>query len=367
MAKIKSFFVNLWFYHKWHILVGALVLLMIGVATTQCVTKEEPDVNILYIGDLDPGDRDKINEGLKQYYDDVNGDGKKVLSLAFMGTTDNQTMGRLQTEVVAGDHVVYIIDPEYYEKLLRYDVLAPLQEILGFTPEGALDKYGVPIKYLDMYTLKGFDKMPMNSVVCIRGTNGGKVNYKEASDGYKNNVSMFNKLVGLKLDGIKHTQINLSKITANTVTDKCKYSMEESMYYIARLDDPKLMPYMNFEEYGLHTADGSPVFGENEKEKALAMASGNKIMLLDAVVYNYLSEKGALKDISEIYKGSGGEQYGVLLNGVGENGKKLLPLSNLVGFNYIDTAKNPTVYICATADLDGDTAAVFAQLLSYKY
>ncbi len=369
MAKFKSFMSNLWFYHKWHILVGVLVLLTLGVATVQCATKEEPDVNILFIGDRDPGDRDVINEELKQYYEDANGDGKKVLSLAFMGITDEQTMGRLQTEVVAGDHVIYILDPDYYQKLLKYNVLAPLQEVLGFVPEGALDKYGVPIKYLDLYTLEGFNKMPMNSVLCIRGTNGDAVNYKESSDGYKNNIKLFTKLVNYKNDKLIHTQINLGKITANTVTQSCIYSMEESVYYVARLNDADMMPYLSFEEYGLHTAEGKPVFGDNEKEKALELAKGNKILLLDETVYTYLAENGALKDISGIYKGNGGEQFGVLLNGKepGENGEKYLAMSGLVGFCYIDTAKNPTVYVCATADIEGDNATVFEYLLNYKY
>ncbi len=365
MAKIKSFFSNLWFYYKWYILVGSLILLTVVLATVQCVTKIEPDVNILYIGDYDVGDRDVINEQLMQYYEDIDGDGQKNLSLAFMGIADEQTKSRLQTEVIAGDHVIYILDPAHYQYLLKYDVLASLQEVLGFVPEGALDKYGVPIKYLDLSTLPGFDKMPLNSVLCIRGTNGGKINYKEASENYKNNVKLFKALAAYKGESLRHTEITLAKITTNTMTQNGIYALEESMYYVTRLNDIKHLPYLAFTEYGLHTAEGEPVFGDNEKEKALELATGNKILLLDKVAYDFLSEKGALKDITEIY--GKGEQYGVLLNEKNDDNKKLLALSGLLGFNYIDTAKNPTVYICATADIEGDAAEVFAYLLNYKY
>lgn len=367
MEKVKSYFSNLWFYHKWHILVGALILLMVGIATYQCATKETPDVNILYIGDMDPGNRDEINEQISAYYNDIDGDGKKMLSLAFMGITDEQTLSRLQTEVVAGDHVIYIIDPDYYQKLLRYDVLAPLQEILGKTPEGALDKYGVPIKHLDMSTLKGFDRMPLNSVLCIRGTNGDKVNYQASSENYKNNVKLFTSLVNYKAEGLRHVEIKFDKMTLNTLSQTCINSIEESTFYVTQQKDKTLLPYISFEEYGLHAADGKAVFGDNEKAAAEKRAVGNKILILDSAAYKYLSEKGALKDISDIYKGKGGEQFGVLLNGTDNEGKKLLQISELLGFGFIDTGKTPSVYICATADIEGDTADVFSYLLSFKY
>ncbi len=363
MTKIKSLLSHIWFYYKWYILVGALVLLVVTLATVQCATKETPDVNILYIGNYDAGDRDDINDAIKQYYGDVDGDGKKVLSLAFMPSGDEQTLSRLQTEVVAGEHVIYILDRDYYDKLLSYNVLSPLKDVLGEAPKGALDDYGVPLKYLDLSAMSAFRKMPRNCVLCIRNKESSLVDYKDSSARYENNVKLFKALVNMDLGGLDTPQIDFAKLTANTFTRNGVFAIEESMFAICKQQTNVFAPVIGFEEYGLHKDEGITVFEETEMKKADELAVGNKILFLDKIAYEYLSAKGMLYDISglevALKEDEKPESYGVLL--------EKLPLSVWSGFSAIDSEEKPTVYICATAGIEGRTLEVFKYLLSYKY
>lgn len=348
---------NIWFYHKWHILVGALVILFLSIATVQCATSDTPDITILYIGDLDIGDdrydiKDRFGDSIK----DVNDDGKTYISLTFMGTADSLTPNRFQTEVVVGDHIIYIASPEYFEKLVTKGVLAPLKEVLGYLPDNAVDGYGVALRYLDIAETDGFDDMTRNSILCIRGNDGGGIDYEGGSKYYRNNVDLFRALFAYK-DSAEHTTVKLGYIGDQTMLEAGINKLEYSIYGISRAENQDYVPLLEFEQYQLKNYNGDVrMFTDEDKAAAEAMAAENGLLLLDKEVYEYLRDNGlliSLKDLG-IRLTEDKEEYGLKLAN--------LDIKEAQGFSAI----YDSMYLCGGIGTEGYTAEVLKYLRDCK-
>lgn len=361
-GSVGSWFSNLWYYHKWHILVGALVLLVLGVSLVQCIKNEKPDVSILYVGDMDIGNtnREKINTLLEEFYKDVTGDNRKTLSLAFMGEKDPSTKDRIQTEVVAGEHTIYLLDKTNFEWLLKNNVLAPLEEVLGTKPENALNEYGIELKYLDIAETDGFSNMLRDSILCLRGNREGGIDYGNSTALYKNNVDTFIGMVEYKVEGLTRSTVEMALIGDRNLYENCVSDMEHSLYYIAKEQEPNTVAILNYSFLQLKYKENQHIFGDEEKAQAEELAKGNKILLLDADAYFYLSEKGLLCDISTIGANlpDNAEQYGIML--------KDLSLFKTNGFYFADDRENSRIYLCGSADITDYTARVLKYLYEFK-
>ncbi len=362
-SKTTSFFSNLWYYHKWHILVGALVLLVLAVTVTQCIKKDEPDVCILYVGDMDIGKtgRESVKATFADYYGDVTGDGNKSLIITFMGEKDKDTKERLQIEVVAGDHSIYFLNKEYFEWLQPYKVLAPLEDVLGVMPEGAVNEYGIELKYLDIAEKDGFNAMPRDTVVCLRANaEDGAFDYNSATPFYKNNVDFFIKLIQYKEEGFTRENVQMTMIGDRNLYENCISDIEHSLYYIAKQNDPKKAPLLDYGFLQLKYKEGQHIFGDEEKQKTEEMARGNKLLLLDVDAYTYLSNKGLLLDVNTVNADlpDGGEQYGIQLS--------KLPLFKVNGFYFADDRENSRIYLCASKDAEGYTVSLLKYLYEFK-
>ncbi len=362
-SKVSSFFSNLWYYHKWHILFGAFILLVVAVTVAQCAGNTDPDVGIVYVGDFDIGNsnREAVQKDFADLYRDVNGDGEKNIDIAFMSQNDEKTRGRLQTEVVAGEHYIFFVDGDSFDWLLSHKVLAPLKAVLGEEPENSIEGHGIKLKYLDIAEEKGFDNMPRNTVVCLRanGTDGA-YSYDGAPELYKNCADFFKGLLSHKKEGLVRETVHMALIGDRDLYDNAVNYMEESLYYIARQNDPNTVPVLEYESMQLKYRDGQHIFTDAEKKAAEDMAKGGKILLLDSDVYTYLAEKGLLLDVSSVAAGLGNEaeQYGVLLY--------KLDIHEANGFYYADDWTEKTgrrIYLCASADAGSYTV----ELLKYMY
>ncbi|MBQ3081597.1 MAG: hypothetical protein IJC49_04010 [Clostridia bacterium] len=359
---VLGWFSNLWYYHKWHILVGALVLLVLGVSVVQCAKNEKPDISILYVADYDLGNtnRKEVEDFIASYYEDVTGDGRKTLSLVFMGENDKTTKDRLQTEVVAGEHTLYFVDKTNFDWLMKYNILAPLKDVMGEKPENALNDYGIELKYLDLAEVEGFNDMPRDTVVCLRGNREGGIDYGNSTALYKNNVKLFIDLLSYDIEGLVREDINMVMIGDRDLYENCVTDMEASLYYISKQKETMTVPLLRYETLQLKYKEGQHIFGDEEKAKVDALASGGKILLLDEDAYLYLSGKGALCEISAlgIELPEKADKYGVML--------KDLSLFETNGFYYADDHKNSRVYLCGTADIDGFSARVLGYLYEFK-
>lgn len=75
---------NFWFYHKWHVIGGALAFALLFTLFWDVVTRVKPDytIGLLSSYGLPAGIGDALSEQLTPYFDDRNGDGKVVVSVA---------------------------------------------------------------------------------------------------------------------------------------------------------------------------------------------------------------------------------------------------------------------------------------------
>lgn len=191
-----GFWENFWYHHKWKTIIVSFVLIVLVICVTQMGTQDKADVYFMYAGPgyLSANDVRSVQNALKQVMDDYNGDGEKgVLFANFNYLNDAQIAAKMaqaeaegvelifdnygnasvyeqyELEVIAGESVIYILDPTLYANVKKAGGLLPLSEVLGYVPEGAVDEYGVRLadtKFARYYT--AMDAFPEDSILCIR-------------------------------------------------------------------------------------------------------------------------------------------------------------------------------------------------------
>lgn len=79
----KSKWVNFWYYHKWHVIIGVVVCLIIAGFAKDMLSKVEPDYQIaLMTQDTYPSDvLESLQNQIAKYGKDLNGDGKVVIQI----------------------------------------------------------------------------------------------------------------------------------------------------------------------------------------------------------------------------------------------------------------------------------------------
>ncbi len=124
---------NLWFFYKWHFLVGLLVLVTVVVTIVGAVNRIEPDIHILFAGDyvLTEEDTAILKERIESTITDVNGDGRVVAQFVEISLkldterTDETTAPNLQqlrNQFITGKQHILVLDRElfnlYYSQAL---------------------------------------------------------------------------------------------------------------------------------------------------------------------------------------------------------------------------------------------------------
>lgn len=211
---------HIWFYHKWHILCGLAFLVMILISLAQCMGKSEPDVMLLYVGDryMPIEYVRSFNASLEDIMtEDMNGDGIKSVDILQIrldmveksdGTKEiynpqeqTETLQRIEVETSTGQATIYIMEPTLYESY-RF-LAAPLSDVLGYTPEGAIDEYGILLSSLDAYKKTYLGSFPENTVIFIREkrTEGNLFTKKDSDSKYEAAENFFRELVEWQGDG----------------------------------------------------------------------------------------------------------------------------------------------------------------------
>ncbi len=184
---------NLWYHNKVAIIVVPVFLIFIIISTVQLFTKDKPDANFLYMG---PAAIAFQGEGYLQesianvMKEDYNNDGKKYVDYIELTALDpsdtfndetgdfatgyttydvQQTVGdSFAAQIIAGDSMIYLLDEKYFGVAKDTNVLMPLSEALGYTPEFAINEYAVYLRDLDVYYMPGFKLLPESTLLCIR-------------------------------------------------------------------------------------------------------------------------------------------------------------------------------------------------------
>lgn len=358
-----GWFENLWFYHKWHISVGALMLIFLSIATVQCMKKVDPEITILFVGEADIGsDRDIIVEDFGHNAVDFNDNGEIDLSFAYFKHDDSNTANRFNTEILAGDHHIFIVNDAYFDKLVKSEALAPISSILGYTPENTEgDGYGIRLKYLAVAETGGFDKIDRNSILCFRSNADHDADYDNGTELYKNNYDFFKALLKYT-DHNERVEVDLVCIGEQTLYTNTVYDIEYSVYNVGRKYDRDRVAIMNYEEQKiLSNKHGVTIFGEEEQADVDELAQGNKILIVCEEVYVYLRDNGKLASLNTLGVEIDGsdKKFGRKLSSLAVDGTT--DLTETPGFKSL----NKELYICGTADIEGYTADMLKYLTQW--
>ena len=205
---------HIWFYHKWHILIALVFAIMIVICISQCSVKDEPDAMLMYLGDrYMPVEYVRyFNEDLEAIMStDYNDDGEKTVDILqirldmaegsdgkkqiYNPSTQTETLERIEVETATGKSVIYILEPTLFEQYKH--VLAPLEEVLGYKPDGAIDEYGIALCEIPAYKETYLGSFPEKSVLCIRAkrTQANMFTKADNDNYYRANAAFFKELV----------------------------------------------------------------------------------------------------------------------------------------------------------------------------
>lgn len=116
---------NLWFFYKWHFLVGLIVVVAVVLTVIGSINRVEPDIHILFAGDyvLTEEDTAILKERIESTITDVNGDGKTVAQFLEISIkldterTDESTapnFQQLRNQFVTGKQHILVLDRELF-------------------------------------------------------------------------------------------------------------------------------------------------------------------------------------------------------------------------------------------------------------
>lgn len=239
---------NIWYYYKWMIIIAGVLVLALIIATVQLIDQKDNDIDMLYIGAgvLSVSDNGKLKDFVADYINDINGDGtKQVGLLELTATTDNvsridgesvtidydtnkSVLQRFETEVRAGDALIYLCDDYYYERLKSAGVLAPLSSVLESyeMPERTYDEYGVYLKDLGLSLAPGFSSLPDTTIVCLRRSpENDDIKYGRTFEEWTAHKLLFAKLMTYRRDDVVYndTDIDIVYYGDVNIADEEKY------------------------------------------------------------------------------------------------------------------------------------------------
>lgn len=207
---------NVWYHYKWPLIFGGVIIVFLLLSFAQCQETKNPDVNILHVGPMYISDEaaDAIETTLQDFAGDCDGDGEikvEILDItvnkfgnesagidAVNYDKNNSALQRFQTEIRAGDAVLYALDKQYFDICVQEGILTPLEEIVdaSYLPENTVDGYGIYISDLDAYELDGLSRIPETAILCLRRSpENDSIKYGRSVEVWENNRSTLEKLI----------------------------------------------------------------------------------------------------------------------------------------------------------------------------
>jgi len=226
--KFVKWFDNFWFYYKWQTIGVIFAVFVLTICIVQMVTKENPDITILYAGPLSSSiseENDVSNVFDSILPSDYNDDGEKITQLAIVtvyseqqikdkaaaaassgmdisvnASTNSTELQKFDSLIATGEYSVCFLDPWLYERVKVANGFRKLSDVLGEVPEGAYDDYAV--KLSDTNFGKYFSALgvfPEDTLVCLRvkGTISGFF-HGDADETYAQAIGMFDAIVNFE-------------------------------------------------------------------------------------------------------------------------------------------------------------------------
>jgi len=217
------FIENFWYHYKLATIMVVAALIVVGVGVYQYVTRVTPDIYVMCSGPFYYDNTQplmKVFEGVMN--EDYNGDGEKVVNILhtvrynadqiaileaeaeaageefnFDHAFNAQEYERFQSEIMAGESIICIMDPTLYAEVADNGVFMDLEEALGYVPDEAADDCAIYIRELKFGKYhRVFKDMPEDTVIAIRSVTAmQKMKGKKAAESHKNHLEVFRNIV----------------------------------------------------------------------------------------------------------------------------------------------------------------------------
>ncbi len=195
---------NFWYHHKWKTIIIGFFAAVAVIGIVQIATRSEYDAQIIYAGPAvtlaDSGTDDRLAAAFASLdVGDRDGDGEiNILINAKTILSDEQLAKKQEEAAKDHDHVAYdpsvragymseirtlmltdqvqicLLDPYVYGTFSAEEHFVPLSDLLGRTPEGAVDAYAVRLKDTDFGQQIAFSSLPDDTLICLHKQVGRK-------------------------------------------------------------------------------------------------------------------------------------------------------------------------------------------------
>ncbi|MBQ3230063.1 MAG: hypothetical protein IJO64_07895 [Clostridia bacterium] len=178
---------NIWYHYKWPIICFTVLGIFLIYSAVQLFSKDDPDIKMLHVGPMyvSPTDADALRGSVEGLSDDYNEDGEVIadfmdITIAKFKDADtgeffnydehNKALQRFQTEIRAGESMLYVLDREYFDICMDENLLEPLDSFVDDVdmPENVIEGCGVLISELDAYELPGISRFSEDAILCLR-------------------------------------------------------------------------------------------------------------------------------------------------------------------------------------------------------
>ena len=196
-----SFFSNLWYQHKWGIIIGSVLIITAIVFIVSLANQPKPDMYLSYAGPLymDNDTRAAVEYAFGSMMDDYNDNGEKLLNFssityqneeqrqqsademnasygAILHTNENyKAKTTIQSQMLSGAVALYLMDEALYKE---YEAtMLDVSDMLGYEPSSLImaGESGVYFKRTQLYfymvneTSQGeaLKRLPDDTVLCV--------------------------------------------------------------------------------------------------------------------------------------------------------------------------------------------------------
>ncbi len=228
-GKFLSWLENFWYHYKWHTVIAAFLLIVAVVCIAQSCTKEKSDIAVIYAGPvyLDGEKTANIRTSLSQNLPkDSFGDEAVANALSYLIMSEEQIKEAEKGLNPDGspvyiDRAFIVEQQETFDSLLATDKssillldpylfnmlggnadsvrLCELSDVLGYTPEGAVSRFGIRLGDTSIYnTNPALQVLPADTVLCVHVKR-----YLQKEEDYQKEVEAFKAFAVLDTDGDK--------------------------------------------------------------------------------------------------------------------------------------------------------------------
>lgn len=181
---------NYWYHYKWPTIIVCFFAIVVIVCSVQMCGKKSQDLTIVYAGpyQMEPSKAADVKNVLNFVMpEDYDKDGEKnvqlvnymILTKEQIEKTEAESSQFVDRSYVANENKnffnyaateagICFLDPSLYQSLKESDRLVDITDLLGYSPEGLVDKYGVKLSQTGIYNEYAvLRELPEDTVVCI--------------------------------------------------------------------------------------------------------------------------------------------------------------------------------------------------------